>query len=584
MRRSSRHQKEPDPETLEQDAEDEFANEREKVMLNKAGWDHHNKSNERDSDEEVSVMNISSSEDESSDSEKDIEQIRKKLQGPVDSDEEQYFVDQGGDERYQEEASKVGENDGEDDDDRWGTEKREYYGGEDLEDEEEEENSEDESKAMEKEGLRLQKKHLEALNMDDYMLDEAVDEWKAEKSKEEEKEIQKREMKHEDVSKLDKQARYKLLSRRYPEFIPLTKEFESLKPVLAELKEKHENEAGNDIVKIKFATLSAYLGTVASYFAIFMTKMAEGDDFSMKDESIMNSILTSRQVWYQAKELPEDVEDIEDDDDDEDVYEDVSENLNDNADEDVDEDEDSEEVKANDDNEVSDNDDEFTLHTHEIHHLKHRQLEDIDSVDAEEKKGRRKTLGFYTSKIDQREKKKFTKFQGDEDIPYKERLFERQQRLLEAARKRGDRNNKNAPGADLDDSDFNEEDEADAKAIGGNDYYEKIKSNKISKKNARRRAHQMAVKAAKEGKLAELQEDVGENGKRAINYQILKNRGLTKRRRKDDRNSRVKRRRKYAQAQKKLKSVRAVYRTPKGPYGGEESGIKKNISRSVKLV
>ena len=40
--------------------------------------------------------------------------------------------------------------------------------------------------------------------------------------------------------------------------------------------------------------------------------------------------------------------------------------------------------------------------------------------------------------------------------------------------------------------------------------------------------------------MAELQEAVGQDGKRAINYQILKNKGLTPHRKKEYRNSRVK--------------------------------------------
>ena len=97
-------------------------------------------------------------------------------------------------------------------------------------------------------------------------------------------------------------------------------------------------------------------------------------------------------------------------------------------------------------------------------------------------------------------------------------------------------------------------------------------------------AHEEAVAAAKAGKLQELQESMGEDGKRAINYQILKNRGLTPHKKKDNRNTRVKKRKKYEQAKKKLKSVRQVYEGSLGPYEGEKTGIKKGLSRSVKLV
>ena len=91
--------------------------------------------------------------------------------------------------------------------------------------------------------------------------------------------------------------------------------------------------------------------------------------------------------------------------------------------------------------------------------------------------------------------------------------------------------------------------------------------------------------AARDGKLLELQneESIGENGKRAIGYQIMKNKGLTAKRKKENRNARVKKRKKYDVAKKKLKSIRAVYTGQQGPYQGELTGISKKISRSVKL-
>ena len=176
------------------------------------------------------------------------------------------------------------------------------------------------------------------------------------------------------------------------------------------------------------------------------------------------------------------------------------------------------------------------------------------------------------------------KLGGDDDIPYKERLFERQQRLLEEARKRGlhDKN-----GADLDDNDYNSQDEKTAENInneGTINYYKQIQKERAQRKDDRHNAHKTAVIAAREGKLAEAIEAVGDNGKRAINFQILKNKGLTPKRKKDNRNARVKKRKKYEQAKKKLKSVRAVYSGGQsGAYEGEKTGIKKNLIRSVKF-
>ncbi|GMM29008.1 hypothetical protein DAMA08_017240 [Martiniozyma asiatica (nom. inval.)] len=87
------------------------------------------------------------------------------------------------------------------------------------------------------------------------------------------------------------------------------------------------------------------------------------------------------------------------------------------------------------------------------------------------------------------------------------------------------------------------------------------------------------VKSGHNSSFAKFKED----GKRAIGYEIMKNKGLTAHRKKENRNARVKKRNKYDKAKKKLKSQRAVYEGQKGKYIGEESGIRRNLSRSVKL-
>lgn len=117
-------------------------------------------------------------------------------------------------------------------------------------------------------------------------------------------------------------------------------------------------------------------------------------------------------------------------------------------------------------------------------------------------------------------------------------------------------------------------------------FFNSTQNEKEERKNSRKQAHEDALIAARDGKLLELQaeESVGENGKRAIGYQIMKNKGLTAKRKKENRNARVKKRKKYDDAKKKLKSVRAVYTGQQGPYSGELTGISKKISRSVKLT
>merc|ERR1712150_126704 len=80
-------------------------------------------------------------------------------------------------------------------------------------------------------------------------------------------------------------------------------------------------------------------------------------------------------------------------------------------------------------------------------------------------------------------------------------------------------------------------------------------------------------------------EDDGEDeeGKRAITYEMNKNKGLTRSRRKELKNPRIKHKMKYKKAKiKRRGQVRDVV-TEMYRYGGETTGIKANISKSVKL-
>ena len=72
--------------------------------------------------------------------------------------------------------------------------------------------------------------------------------------------------------------------------------------------------------------------------------------------------------------------------------------------------------------------------------------------------------------------------------------------------------------------------------------------------------------------------------KRAATYEILKNKGLTPHRKKENRNPRVKKRDKYEKALiAKKGQVREVITGEGGKYGGELTGIKANNARSRKI-
>uniref|UniRef100_A0A0P6K130 Putative disrupter of silencing sas10 n=1 Tax=Aedes aegypti TaxID=7159 RepID=A0A0P6K130_AEDAE len=71
--------------------------------------------------------------------------------------------------------------------------------------------------------------------------------------------------------------------------------------------------------------------------------------------------------------------------------------------------------------------------------------------------------------------------------------------------------------------------------------------------------------------------------KRKITYQMAKNKGLTARKKKDQRNIRVKNRRKFQKAHVRRKGTVRPVRTETTRYAGEATGIKAFIKRSIKL-
>ncbi|XP_032239242.2 something about silencing protein 10 [Nematostella vectensis] len=110
-------------------------------------------------------------------------------------------------------------------------------------------------------------------------------------------------------------------------------------------------------------------------------------------------------------------------------------------------------------------------------------------------------------------------------------------------------------------------------------YYEEVKMNKKKAKEMK----EMTARLAHEPEYQADEEGDGEGGKRAITYKISKNKGLTARKKKQERNPRVKLKKKYSKAVIKRKSqVRAVV-NEETRYGGETTGIRSQLSRSIKI-
>ena len=224
--------------------------------------------------------------------------------------------------------------------------------------------------------------------------------------------------------------------------------------------------------------------------------------------------------------------------------------------------------------------------------------------EAAEKAKRKKSLRFYTSQIAQKSNRRGAAGRdagGDADLPYRERLKDRQARLNAEAEKRG----RKAPGKDageeLSGGESDEGDRAAARELRGEgtngnagagdgdeeDYYQLIASRASKKKADKAALAAFHAKAAAEGGVVRIVDNgtIGEDGKRAIGYSIEKNKGLTPRRRKEVRNPRVKKRKKYDEKMKKLSSTRPVYKggEGRGGYGGELTGIRKDLVKGVRL-
>ncbi|KAF8490792.1 Sas10 C-terminal domain-containing protein [Russula emetica] len=210
----------------------------------------------------------------------------------------------------------------------------------------------------------------------------------------------------------------------------------------------------------------------------------------------------------------------------------------------------------------------------------------LGSTDAADKKARRHTLRFHTSKIESasaRRQGARLSLGGDDDVPYRERRKEKEARAQREAQagKRGQ------GGDDLDGTEpeslvratgkvnVDEDDESAEESVDG--YYSLVQRQKREQKESKKLAYE-AVKAT----IREVGRDNAE-GPRSLTRAILKNRGLTPRRSKSVRNPRVKKRQKFAKAKKVIASQKPVFKPGAGDstwYGGEKSGI-STVVKSV---
>lgn len=594
------------------DSEDEFHLQRDQIMLD-GGPDAKRRRRMEDadadlepSDDEILAYSDSEEEDEEEDDEEVAAAPKKNARDNMDA----------GDASDEDEPAEG-----------WGASKKEYYNTDAIE-------TEAHALEEEAEAKRLQTKKLQKMSEADFGFDES--EWMDAGNDDEDGDVVTEVLKDIEItSDMDAAERLRILQTRYPEFEFLANEYLQLQPQLSDLQQQVESEPARksdlspvSVTVVKCRALAAYLGTLAMYFAL-LTSPAKGssqagkalDPIELRDHSVMDSLLQCRDLWSKVKVLkaPQPVEDISEDESEIEIEEPITNFSKSNgnakppkqskkrlaaqaADE---------EAAALRLQRMQEADDDLQTLSSRIPKTSRRsnpskivdnsdnnsdfgEEESMDEKTAAAKAAKKKSLRFYTSQIVQKSNKRAGAGRdagGDMDLPIKERFRDRQQRLNAEAEARGKKLDEYGRGAgagaalggDSDDEDTG----AASKMRDEEDEYYDLVAKTTSKKRADKNALAEAEAAALEaGKLVrEGAEVLDEDGKRAIGYVIQKNKGLAPKRKKEVRNPRVKKRMKYEEKKKKLSSVRQVYKggEERGGYGGEKTGIKTGLVKSVKL-
>ena len=517
------------------------------------------------SDEEILPLQ-GLSEDEDEEDEDDDEEVSD------GQDDDRSLLDE--DEREEEELEK----------EAWGSSRKAYYGADDV--------SDDEDIAQEEqEAERLQKKHLARLRPEDF-IDTWTDVPTATTSQSTGRVVME-ELPAPDLSKLSKPEILKILKSQHPEVPRLAALYQSLHTQLSSLSLLAERpfHPQHATIKLKHAVLSVLLSSIAIFFAV----RADESPRPSLQKKLVAKISETEHLWKQISSIPidENALDIQ-------ALEATEANLDSQIDRPTKPVAQAKQPTRKRKREAktladSDSDDELTAALAVLKKVrptaKQPPTDDLDDfadvttlhpVDAQEKRHNKKTLRFYTAQIESKSQKRREKYSGDTEV-FKERRNDRAERTIEAARKRGLPTNTTSEADQLDDEDPVPAGQTDTKE---DDYYDFVAAKAARKKATGKQEYETSKAAAKAYLRGEGEEMVDESGKRLITRQIEKNKGLMPHRNKDVRNPRVKKRKKYEKKKVALKGRQAVYKigdVRRGAYGGEESGISKNVVKGVKL-
>ncbi|KAK3116481.1 something about silencing protein 10 [Teratosphaeriaceae sp. CCFEE 6253] len=598
------------------DSDDEFHLQRDRVLLDEAP-DVKRRRKEQEREEFLELSD---------------EEVPDYSEDGEEEDDEEEELERGGAAAQVGQAADLSDSDepaghDEDDEEGWGTTKADLYGADEIE-------TEEQALAEEAEALRLQKKQLQGMSAADYGFDEA--DWQGDVQPNGEG-VQGENVRMEVLPELQvapnmgPAERLKLLRSRYPEFEPLRKELLQLQEAHAELADEVKTGPSvSEDAMTKFRAASAYLGALTMYFSLLSSTAAKDGDGvvamsarQLRDHPVMDVLVQCRDLWTAAKSLvivrtsPVAVS--------EEAGAELLHNERNGAlavkpthrtalpkkasraqrhaeAAQADADARKAERLARTEADLADLDalvapDAATRNpTTKKNAFLRDDASDIGEEapltarEAADKVQRKKSLRFYTSQIAQKANKRGTSGRnagGDEDVPHRERLRDRQTRLNVEAENRGKR--PADVGADLGDGSADEEDVRQAQEVraevGGEDYYDLVANRAATKKSDKLALAEAQRLAAQQGGRVVEQEQVGADGKRKISYLIEKNKGLTPHRKKDVRNPRVKKRKKYDEKKKKLASMKPTYKggEARGGYGGEMTGIKKGLVKSTKL-
>ncbi|KAJ5332566.1 hypothetical protein MYU51_018965 [Penicillium brevicompactum] len=517
----------------------------------------------------------------------------------------------------------------------WGSSKTDLYNADQIE-------TEADALEEEQEAKRLQIKQLEAMEEADYGFDES--EWAdaGKDSGDEDAGVVTEVLPQVEITDdMSTDEKLKILKSRYPEFEPLSKDFVELQSTYKELEQAASNASPEDdsadepqpspVPVVKFRALSAYLGVISMYFMLLSSPSPDATSehvpmtpAELRQHPVMGSLVKFRKLWNTVKDLQEEVSDEESDEDS--IIEDApiqptkalkqpktetkskprkltkaeakaaaaqaqAEELR------------AERIRQTEAG-LADLDTLATEPTRKRKTQKTKETPKDDDSDfgdedaltaheAEEKAKQKRSLRFYTSQIAQKSNKRNAAGKdagGDADLPYRERLRDRQARLNAEAEKRGKKELQpdQQLGGDSDDEDHRVAKElrrGEGAKDDDDEYYDMVSSRSKKRKDDKQARADAYAEAERLGGQVYEQEEVGADGKRAITYQIQKNKGLHAKRSKDSRNPRVKKRKKYEEKKKKLGSTKQLYKggEGRGGYGGELTGIKKNLVKSTKL-